>query len=1080
MKDIDYRIGLDIGTNSIGWGVIQLDYDEIEEKYEKTSIIDMGVRMFDKSEIPKTGASLAEPRRLARSSRRRLNRQKLRKQKIRKLLVEYDVISQEELNKLYPLKKGTVDIWDIRIEGLDRLLNRFEWTRLLIHLSQRRGFKSNRKSELKETETGRVLTNIKENKQRLSSYRTVGEMWMKDPSFRKLERRHNTTEEYVFSVSRFDLESEIKTLFEAQRQFHSEFASEEMQEQYIKIWGHQLPFASGNQILKKVGACSLEDKERRIPKATYTFQYYMVLDKLNNIRIGAKLDPLSNEQRELILDKIFNRTDYLNKKSLPKITYHDIRKWIKLDDSSAFNNLTYDPNETIKKIEQKEFVNIKSFYEIKKCVFNYMGTLEGTKNYTRLDFDTFGFALTVYKTDMDIRSYLKNPTNLSKRSYPNELVEQLLHLSYTKFGHLSFKAIQKLLPVMLEGKTFKQAADFLNYDTTGLKKSERRTLLIKIPEEITNPIVKRALTQSRKVINAIIKRYGSPLSIHIELARELSKDHKERQKIIKEQNENYKRNKGAIKMLIEYGILNPTGHDIVRYKLWKEQGERCPYSLKKIKPDTFFSELRRERGSVPTLDVDHILPYSQSFMDSYHNKVLVYSDENRKKGDKIPYDYLTKNNSNWEAFESYVQSNSSFSKKKKQNLLKKEYSGRERDQIRERHLNDTRYASKFLKNFIEHNLEFKKGQDDNFLKRVQTVNGIITSHIRRRWGLEKERQDTHLHHAMDAVVVACTDHYMVTRMTKYHKNKENLNVHMKTYFPWPWRGFRDELLSKIAVQPIPSEVKGAIESGLELPNYMIVSRMLKRSITGAAHKETIMMKAGVDEKGKTVIAKRVPLKDIKFDKQGDFKMVGKDQDRATYEAIKQRYLDHGQDSNKAFEEVLRKPCNNGVGNPIRKVKVEVESKSFVREVNDGVAQNGELVRIDLFEKEGKLYMVPIYVMDTSLSEFPNKAVTTGKGYDQWITIDETYDFKFSLHPYDLIRVKKAEEDQFFYFITLDINSDRINLKDINKPSKSSEIRFSIKSLDLLEKYEVGILGDIKMVKQEKRQSFRKPKQKINI
>ncbi|MDT3766201.1 type II CRISPR RNA-guided endonuclease Cas9 [Priestia filamentosa] len=1078
MKDLDYRIGVDIGTNSIGWSIIKLQFNDTTQRYEKSGIIDLGVRMFDKAEIPKTGASLAEPRRLARSSRRRLKRKSERKQIIRRLLVDFDILSQEELDHLFPLPKDSVDIWDIRLEGLERVLNRFEWARLLLHLAQRRGFKSSRKSQRNETETGKMLASIYDNKNRLSAYRTVGEMWMKDKKFAQYDKRRNSPDEYIFNVSRDDLEKEIMTLFEVQRTFLSAYASEQLQEAYLKVWNHQLPFASGNDILKKVGHCSLEKNERRIPKATYTFQYFAALDKINNLRLGDDVQPLTQEQQKLLLKKMFERIDFVKKKNIPIIKYSDLRKWLKLDESICFKGLTYNPNEKLSKVEKKEFINLKPYYEMKKVISKHYEKHENI--YEVADFDTFGYALTIYKNDQDIRSYLRNSNNIGKKVYDEELIEDLLNLSYTKFGHLSFKALQNLIPIMEEGKSFVDATKELSYDTTGLKKTKKSRLLPPIPDDITNSIVKRSLTQSRKVVNSIIKTYGPPLSIHIELARELSKDHEERRKISKTQDENYRRNKGAIEVLLENGIINPKGYDIVRYKLWKEQRECCAYSLKKIPSDVFFSEIRRERGSSPILEVDHILPYSQSFMDSYHNKVLVYSDENRKKRDLIPYDYIKGEEQRWKDFESYVQTNNLFSKKKRENLLKKEYTSRESDMVKERHLNDTRYATRFFKNFMEQRLLFKEAKV-SMKKRVQTVNGIITSHFRSRWGLEKVREDTYLHHALDAVVVACTDQHMVTRVTGYYKNKESSLKSKEPFFPWPWKGFRDELLTRLTSQPVPDKISEALQLGQPLPDYRIISRMPKRSITGAAHKETIMMKGGIDEKtGKTIIVKRVALKDIKFDKNGDFEMVGKEQDMATYTAIKERYLQHKKNAEKAFEKPIYKPSKKGRGNPIKRVKVVFESKAFVREVNGGVANNEKLVRVDLFEKDGKYSMAPIYVMDTVTEKLPDKIVTIGKGHHQWRRLDESYTFLFSLHPYDLVRVRSEEADTFFYFGSIDINSNRIHFKHVNHPTKPNELRYALGKIDLLEKYEIGLLGDIKQVKKETRNTFHQPKKQLTM
>ncbi|RHW43473.1 type II CRISPR RNA-guided endonuclease Cas9 [Neobacillus notoginsengisoli] len=1076
MVEQDYRLGLDIGTNSIGWSVIGLRYDDLSGRYVKEKIIDLGVRMFDKAEIPKTGASLAEPRRIARSSRRRLNRRSQRKRDIRQLLIKHSIINQKELDHLYPLPPGSVDIWDIRIDGLERKLSHLEWVRLLIHLAQRRGYKSNRKSERKEEETGKVLSSIQTNQQLLAEYRTVGEMWVKNEKFSSSDKRRNSPNEYIFNVSREDLKQEIITLFNFQRQYLSPYATEKLQEEYLEIWEYQLPFASGNDILKRVGCCSLEPNERRIPKASFTFQYFAVLDKLNNLRIGNNAEHLTEDQRNLLLNRIFERTDYYSKKEVPKVHYSDLRKWLNLDYSFRFNGFDSASTDELKKIEKREFVNLKPYYEIKKAAALY--SEKSGEFCSHEDFDTFAYVLTVYKNDKDIRAYLLNQNNIAKKVYDLDLIENLSDLSYSKFGHLSYKSLKRIIPLMEAGKSFKQSAEELGYDTTGMQKSKRSLLLPTIPDEITNPIVKRALSQSRKVVNAIIKRNGSPLSIHIELARELSKDHSERNKIKKEQDANYEKNKGAIKVLVENGVFNPTGFDIVRYKLWKEQNGQCAYSLKKIPANVFFAELRRERNSSPILDVDHILPYSQSFIDGYDNKVLVYSDENRKKGNRIPYYYLKDKPEKWTAFENYVESNKEFKGKKRNYLLKKEFSARESELFKERHLNDTRYATRFFKNFVERNLLFKEPLVP-IAKKVQTINGKITAHLRSRWGLEKARKESFLHHAMDAVVIACTDQHMVTKVTEYYQLKENAKNIRKPYFPLPWEGFRDELLTRLATQPVPQKIKEALELKAPLPDYMFVSRMPKRSVTGAAHKETIMKYGGIDEKtGKTKIIKKVALKDIKFNSDGDFEMIGKESDMATYEAIKSRYLEYDKNPEAAFAQPLFKPSKTGLFNPIKKVKIQMETKSFVREVNGGVAQNGDLVRIDLFRKDNKYSIVPIYVIDTAEEDLPNRMVAARKGYHHWPELDKSFEFEFSVHPFDLIRIQSEKgdkiEDKFLYFATIDIDSNRLECKEVNIPSVRNA-RFGLNSIISIEKYEVGILGDLHLVKKEPRKPFQNSK-----
>ncbi|WP_018922791.1 type II CRISPR RNA-guided endonuclease Cas9 [Salsuginibacillus kocurii] len=1055
---IDYRIGLDIGTNSVGWSIVELEFNG--EQYETVNLIDAGVRMFDKAEVPKTGASLAFPRRLARSTRRRLKRRANRKKAIRNLLINQDVVNEKELEKLFQ-SPTLIDVWSLRVEALDRLLGREEWARLLIHLAQKRGYKSNRKAEESTKEGKVVLSSINENTERLKRYRTVGEMWVEDPHFEG--RFHNQENEYKFNVTRHQLEEEIRFLFKQQRELNSPYASNELEEHYLNIWGHQLPFTSGNSILNKVGQCSLLENEKRFPKATYTFQYFMVLDKLNRIRLKPSVRKLTQEERSHVINSLFNRSNI--KKTPPKVKYKDIRKIIEIAEEETFHDVVYDTEKSITKNEDIPFVNLDSYYKIKKVCD------EHKEEYGPADYDAVGYALTVYKTDHDIRLYLRNPENLAKRVFEEKFIQTLLLQSYSTFGHLSQKGIQAILPFMEEGMTYIEAAQQAGFNTTGFKKEGKSKFLKVIPDDIRNPVVMRSLTQSRKVVNAIIKEMEEqPQSIHVELARELSKDNDERKKISNQYEKNRKRNEGAVKILSENGILNPTGHDIVKYKLWSEQRGHCMYSLKPIPAEEFFAELKAERNRAPMLDVDHIIPYSKSFDDSYSNKVLVYSDQNRIKGDRLPVEYFDGDIDRWNEFIGFVNS-CDFSKRKRTNLTKKRLNEEEEQLIKERHLNDTRYASRYFKNYLEEHLKFKVSEKKKDKKRVETVAGKITSHLRKRWGLVKHRQDTHLHHALDAVVVACTDTKIIQDVIRYYRLKEESRAESNIYFPLPWKTFRNDILHRLSLVAVPEQVKEALEGDQEQTEYMLVSRMPRRSITGAVHKETISTFGGYDEKGKVLMVQKVPLNEIKFDENGDFKMFNKESDPATYEVIKQRLLENNGDSNIAFEKPLYKPSKKGNGNEIKRVKVIKEQKTMMRQVNGGIAENGDLVRIDFFQKDKKYVMVPIYTWDTIEPVLPDKYVVGGKGYQQWPKITEDYHFSASIYPYELIRVvTKKGVDRFYYFSSLNIGKNVIKVIECNIPHQEY-IEIGVNSITLLEKYEMNVLGKIKGVVQDSRNTF---------
>lgn len=167
--------------------------------------------------------------------------------------------------------------------------------------------------------------------------------------------------------------------------------------------------------------------------------------------------------------------------------------------------------------------------------------------------------------------------------------------------------------------------------------------------DIPNPVVKRAISQTLKVVRAVVREYGNPVEVHIELARELGRNFKDRKLIENNMAKNQKKNDEIRKRIVsEFGIMQPTGQDIVKLKLCEQQDNVCVYSQKSFDRQRLFEE--------HYVEVDHIIPYSRSFDDTYANKVLVFNKENRDKGNKLPLEYLANQPERKEKFIAWVKS----------------------------------------------------------------------------------------------------------------------------------------------------------------------------------------------------------------------------------------------------------------------------------------------------------------------------------------------------------------------------------------------------------------------------------------
>ncbi len=603
-------LGLDIGISSVGHSVIELDEEQFSGKF-----LDLGVRIFTAAEQPKTGASLALPRREARSARRRLARRSGRLYNIRKFLLEENFITQEQIEKVYNAAVPQIDVWDLRKAALGRVLTNDEFYRVLMHIAKRRGFKSIRKSEEAKTE-GDLLKSIKDvtdNFER-GQYRTIGEMFASE--YTNGIPKRNKAGKYNKSISRSLLEQEIGEIFKSQRELGSNIASENIEEGYRKIAFYQRPLKS----IEIKTACTLEPNETRAPKCAYTAEIFTALNKLVNLRI---IDEMGNI-RFLCGEEIERAVSLAHK--LAKVTYKQLRKELCIGSEMRFWALNYnkkDSKGSITDPENETLLELKNYHSIKKAILNniklgqvYFETIQNNEEF----FNNIAYTLTCEKSDEAIIKRLKD------YGCNNEVIESVKDLSMSKTAPLSIKAMKKLIPYMMKGYKCSEACEMAGYERVEREKEKQSFLPVLSQEELTlNPVVNRAVSQTRKVVNALIKKYGAFDTIIIEMSRDLSKSVNERRSIQKAQEEFRSEKEQARQRCLEAG-LNPDSpkSNLLKFRLWEEQGGYCVYSGKYIDP--------KRLADYDYTDIDHIIPYSRSFDDSLNNKVLCLTDENRQKG----------------------------------------------------------------------------------------------------------------------------------------------------------------------------------------------------------------------------------------------------------------------------------------------------------------------------------------------------------------------------------------------------------------------------------------------------------------
>ncbi|MBL0703244.1 MAG: type II CRISPR RNA-guided endonuclease Cas9 [Sulfurospirillum sp.] len=803
-------LGLDMGISSIGWAIVKHD----KENHENSKILKSGVRIFTIAENPKTGESLALPRRLARGARRTLKRKRQRIKAIKNLFILHLELTKEELFSQVNIygEKKRIDIWQLRSEALKRKLSNREFARVLTHIAKRRGYKSNSKAqESGDKEKKKVLSAIGKNKKLLEKYLTIGEAIYKTTKDTKIRR--NKKDDHKHSISRDMLLDEIVTIFKKQKEFDETFANNKFRDEYIKIFAKQKDFAS---VDKMVSTCSLEGKkQKRAPKRSYSAEEFVTLTKLINTKI---IDKDGNE-------RVFNKEE-LKKiidlcKQSEKPTYIRIKNLMELDKDSYFKGVDFyridKKTGEVSKTATQFISAFKGFHELKKVVEKTLSNIHWQNiAQDKHLLNEIAKIFSYHKNDIKIEEELKKVKfNTLDENEKKMLIDELIEkIQFEHFLHVSIKAIDKILPFMHEGKRYDEAVKTLGYKSlSGKKERLLRGLNKKEMNELTNPVVKRAIAQTRKVVNALIRKYGQFDKVHIELTREIKKSHKDRSKLEKDMQKYQDIKEGIVNKFIEDYGKAPRGNELLKFRLLQEQDYRCIYSGKELEPERLL-----EYGYV---EIDHILPFSRSLEDAMLNKVICLKTENQNKKDRTPYEYFMDQNRDWEWFDGFVKSFKNIKKAKISRLLKKNFDENSEKEFKTRNINDTAYMARFIKNFIEENLELTSKSK----KKVVTINGMLTSMLRHNWAVGKKSRDNHLHHAVDAIVVAFATQSEVQKLSSMsakinefaQKSKEEKTKKLK--FKPPMENFRDEVQESI--------------------DNIFVSFAPRRGVTGEAHEQTI-------------------------------------------------------------------------------------------------------------------------------------------------------------------------------------------------------------------------------------------------
>ncbi|WP_290455537.1 type II CRISPR RNA-guided endonuclease Cas9, partial [Helicobacter japonicus] len=666
-------LSFDIGITSIGWAFV-----------EGEELRDCGVRIFTKAENPKNGDSLAAPRREARSTRRRLARRKARLNAIKRLLCKEfglnlsDYFANDgELPKAYETTKDTKSPYELRTLALEQKLEPKELARVILHIAKHRGYGNKHAKTGGDKDSGKVLSAIKTNEATMNAknYKSVGEYLYKE-FYQKLrleseKKGNNTTKEfknvrnkgenYEHCVAQEQVRAELELIFKKQKDFGATF-SENFESQILETAFYQRDLKSFED---KVGKCVFYENENRAPKDSLSAMEFVALTRIINT-----LKNLEEKSKNLGIGETYgkDKIQEILKIVLDKgeMSYKKLRDILRLDMlSSADSKL----DEKVKFIEPKRLKNLKDFRKAMGGDFS---------KFDREELDKIATDITLIKSKESLAKKLQDYPALSK-----EQVEALSNLSFSQHINLSLKALYEILPFMREGLRYDEAVQKAGLQEHR-KYKQKGEFLIPLKEYepyLANPVVARALSEYRKVLNALLKKYGAVHKIHLEFTREAKLSAKERQKYEKEQKEHFEANEEARKRCEDFG-LEANGTNILKLKLWQEQKGVCVYSEQNI--------TRGHLLDSNALQIDHIYPYSRSFDDSYMNKVLVFSKENQNKLNKTPFEAFGSNKEKWDRILSF---SAKLPKQKQRRISNTNFKDKEGGFLA-RNLNDTGYIAR--------------------------------------------------------------------------------------------------------------------------------------------------------------------------------------------------------------------------------------------------------------------------------------------------------------------------------------------------------------------------------------------------
>ena len=792
-------LGLTIGVATIGWALL-----------EDKKILAQGVRAFPTGTTGdiETGRDVSrnDARQEARQRRVLLRRRAGRLKTLFRLLQGAGWLPQgtDRHTVLEGLKASP---YALRTKALDEPLEPYDLGRAIYHLAHRRGFKSGRRCKTdgtiesaKDKELGIVKRAILdlENAMQASGARTLGEHLNQQPTQR---RRWTSRAMYVM---------ELDAILTSQARFRA--ISPSLRDEIAKVVFDQKPLRSQKG---RVGKCTFERAKRRMLLAHPRAQEFRVWQQVNDLRavddLGADTVVLSPELRQRLAEYLCANGD---------ATFAEVRKVLGLQKTVRFN---------FERAGKKTLVGDRTRQAV----------VEKYPDAVAISYDHHKHVMTKYHDSLveDLLS-ITEESGLVKRltGYWDLNLDVATALTTAKLEQgylaLSHKAVSRLLPLLRSGMAYATAVKQL-YRRDPPRPKEKLPLVSEAYPYLANPLTSRALSELRKLIHAILKMYGKPELIRVELHRHLQMGPKSRTSM--SQGMRARRGlkeKAADRLAREsgLGIKDPAPWQVDRVLLADECGWACGITGKQMS----WRSLMRDELTFP---VAHIIPFNMSLDDGWNNKMLVHASVLEKRGTSLLSEMFHDDNGEIAArilaFKDSAKKNDRKGKGGKKSVKRRsigEEKLRRFKLTREEAVQE--YVDTYAERFVESSSYAARTAAEYLARlgvRVEATRGRVSSFVREATGLARLRRENlgdYRHHVLDAISVAMTSPSTVRALCAAAKAGERRRF---ATFQEPWAGF--------------------VEDATNAMYATVVSHRVKKRVRGPLHEQTNLGYPKTDVKG---------------------------------------------------------------------------------------------------------------------------------------------------------------------------------------------------------------------------------------